>query len=75
WDAEKVRPAYIGERVATPRTPVDPIANSNKVVWSQTVSLLLGALCENSWDAEKVRPAYIGERVATPRTPVGPSLT
>ncbi|KRZ64327.1 hypothetical protein T10_9020, partial [Trichinella papuae] len=24
WDAEKVRPAYIGERVATPRTPVGP---------------------------------------------------
>ncbi|KRZ63771.1 hypothetical protein T10_12557 [Trichinella papuae] len=49
--------------------------NSNKVVWSQTVLSLLGALCEKSWDAEKVRPAYIGERVATPRTPVGPSLT
>ncbi|KRZ63691.1 hypothetical protein T10_1780 [Trichinella papuae] len=24
WDAEKVRPAYIGERVVTPRTPVGP---------------------------------------------------
>ncbi|KRZ63553.1 hypothetical protein T10_8467, partial [Trichinella papuae] len=24
WDAKKVRPAYIGEWVATPRTPVGP---------------------------------------------------
>ncbi|KRY95261.1 hypothetical protein T11_3569, partial [Trichinella zimbabwensis] len=69
------RPAYIGERVVTPRTPADPTANSDKLVWSQTVSLLLGALCEKSWDTEKVRPAYIGERVVTPRTPADPSLT
>ncbi|KRZ64241.1 hypothetical protein T10_7145, partial [Trichinella papuae] len=24
WDVKKVRPAYIGERVVTPRTPVGP---------------------------------------------------
>ncbi|KRY80232.1 hypothetical protein T11_4479, partial [Trichinella zimbabwensis] len=24
WDTEKVRPAYIGERVVTPQTPADP---------------------------------------------------
>ncbi|KRY94328.1 hypothetical protein T11_11319 [Trichinella zimbabwensis] len=28
-------------------------ANSDKLVWTQAVSLLLGALCEKSWDTEK----------------------